>query len=144
MLISTLWMHFRKRKSAGFWFFFFPHEESAVYSITSATVKEPIKTFSTVPSGSTARRTHSHQTQTSKGPPESCQKKICWCTATSHKLWRPKIINPLQPFSFRIAGAHQKEFSKSCTTAGVCTYVNQLFSTTCLITLHISVSTSES
>lgn len=42
------------RKSAGFcflmWFFFFSHEESTVYSIMSATVKDSIKTFSAEPS----------------------------------------------------------------------------------------------
>lgn len=32
------------------WGFFSPHEESAVYSIMSATVKDSIKTFSTEPS----------------------------------------------------------------------------------------------
>lgn len=39
----------RGEKSAGFWGFF-SHEESAVYSIMSATVKDSIKTFSAEPS----------------------------------------------------------------------------------------------
>lgn len=91
------------------------HEESAVYSIMSATVKDSIKTFSTEPSQLiyyTLKHTHK------KSKYQKVVKRVARNEYFGALLYQTNfenrhiIINPFQLFSFDIARDHQNEFCK--------------------------------